>query len=279
MIRTEFGKRQIKIVDARTIEKSARRIPQLSERLCAERRPIKFGPPIPRIQVDIQRGTTVFRCVQQMVVEAISQSSKQRIVGIVVESHGKPGAETSCPRHTPSVRQSIASRENAIEWQARPDNLRQSCASYQTLKSLESPGVQWIKLLAQIRTLIDRFAVSVSEQKIRSPADVPQIGFERIEVRIRNCLLSGDLSVIGTQADSRPVVHLPRAAGYDGIFGKGSAGEAAGRDLTWLAEAETKRLVAGVCRDYSENVVPLISHVARRQQHARRDLALETRSV
>ena len=155
----------------------------------------------------------ILRRVEQVVVDAVAQRAQQRIVGVVIESHGKTGAETGGAGDAPSIGQAIVALEKALEGQCQLVARHKVVPSYHTPKSRASREVQGIELLPQIRALIDRLAVGISHQKIRSLADVAEIRFQRVVIRIPMVFCEVSSPVVGTHSHSRSVIYLAGAAG------------------------------------------------------------------
>ena len=110
-----FGYRHVEIADTGAVKKPSWRISQLPEILGRQGRSIELGPSVSRIRVDIEWPAIVLRRVEQIIVDAVAESSQQRIVRVVVQSYGKARAETSRAGDTPSVRKTIVPLENALK--------------------------------------------------------------------------------------------------------------------------------------------------------------------
>src|SRR3954463_8547000 len=79
-----LDERQVGIVDTRTMEEPARRVPQLTQRRQLELARIEGGA-LPRIVVDLQVAAEIVRRIEQIVVDAVAERAQQRRVLRVVE--------------------------------------------------------------------------------------------------------------------------------------------------------------------------------------------------
>jgi hypothetical protein len=161
----QFVERHVEIADPGPVEKSAARIPQLSQRFRDECGGIELGPTVPRIGIDVERSAIVVRGVEQVVVYTISQRAQQRTVGVVVEGYGKASAETSGAGQAPSVDEAVLVPEKLIKRQADLIARDKVVFHIKGGNRAGGPKVQRIELLDEVRALINRLAVGVSDQK------------------------------------------------------------------------------------------------------------------
>src|SRR5476649_1701212 len=77
----------IVVVDPRTMEESTFGISQLTLRLFGEETGVECGEAVTSVGVDLDISRCELRSIQQVIVYTVAQRTKQRIIGIVEQSH------------------------------------------------------------------------------------------------------------------------------------------------------------------------------------------------
>jgi len=97
--------RPLGVLDAWPMEYAALGVTQLTEVLFQRR--IKDRPLVAPIGVDLERSRQILRRIEQVIVDAVAQRFKQRVVGIIEESYKKTSGKAYAAGDAPSFQKTI----------------------------------------------------------------------------------------------------------------------------------------------------------------------------
>src|SRR5215472_105562 len=106
-----LGQLQIKVFDSWTVEKAAWRVSRLTQPFWLQDAGVKYRLAVARIGMNVNSAGKEFGSIQEIVVDAITQGSQKRAVGIVVEGHRKSASEAAAAGKTPAFRQPALAEE------------------------------------------------------------------------------------------------------------------------------------------------------------------------
>src|SRR5260370_39047568 len=109
----------IKVFDSWPMEEASRSVSKLAQNLRVQNAGIKYRLAIAGIGVDIERTRKEFGRIQQIVIDAVTQGSEQRTVGIVIERHRKSTGEARDAGETPAFRQPVLAQESVKRQRVR----------------------------------------------------------------------------------------------------------------------------------------------------------------
>jgi hypothetical protein len=111
--RSRFGqvhillKRHIEVIDSWPIKDAALGVAELTDRFLRKQRRIERRAPIASIGVYLQRSWQMLRSIEQIVICAVAQGTKQRVVRTIVERCGKSGSEARSSGEGPLCGQTV----------------------------------------------------------------------------------------------------------------------------------------------------------------------------